>query len=139
VPAHSEQNVPHISGSRLRDKWKVVVCLKKIGPYEYHRLVGNGEWDMSSAQNSSTQPEERPESRSLRKVTTLRRMTEPIAKELNECLCVIVVNASTCLRMLAAEPPNVEGARETARRTIRSSSLAAEAVSRLSSLFIEKK
>ena len=69
----------------------------------------------------------------------LDRMTEPIAKELNECLCVIVVNASTCLRMLAAEPPNVEGARETARRTIRDSNRAAEAVSRLSALFTEKK
>jgi hypothetical protein len=94
---------------------------------------------MSPAQNSSTQPEERPKSCSLRKVTTLGGMTESIAKELNECLCAIVVNASTCLRMLAADPPNVEGARETARRTIRDSNRAAEAVSRLSSLFTEKK
>jgi len=94
---------------------------------------------MSSDQNSLTQTEERVETRSLRTVTTLDRMTEPIAKELNECLCVIVVNASTCLRMLAAESPNVEGARETARRTIRDTNRAAEAVSRLSSLFTEKK
>jgi len=94
---------------------------------------------MSSAQNSLPQPEERPESFSLRKVSTPGRMTEPIAKELSECLCVIVVNASTCLRMLAADPPNVEGARETALRTIRSSNRAAEAVLRLSALFTEKK
>jgi len=94
---------------------------------------------MSSDQNSPTQPEEGVETRSFRTVTTLDRMTEPIAKELNECLCVIVVNASTCLRMLAANPPNVEGARETARRTIRDSNRAAEAVSRLSALFTEKK
>ena len=94
---------------------------------------------MSSDQNSLTQPVDRVETRSLRTVTTLDRMTEPIAKELNECLCIIVVNASTCLRMLAAEPPHVEGARETARRTIRDSNRAAEAVSRLSSLFTEKK
>jgi hypothetical protein len=94
---------------------------------------------MSSDHNSPTQPEERVETRSFRAVTTLDRMTEPIAKELNECLCVIVVNASTCLRMLAADPPNVEGARETARRTIRDSNRAAEAVSRLSTLFTEKK
>jgi len=101
--------------------------------------MGNEEWDMTSAQNSLPQPGERPESLFLRKVTSLGRMTEPIAKDLNECLCVIVVNASTCLRMLAADPPNVEGARETARRTIRSSNRAAEAVSRLSALFTEKK
>ena len=94
---------------------------------------------MSSAQNSLPQPEERRESLSLRKVATPGLMTEPIAKELNECLCVIVVNASTCLRMLVADPPNVEGARETAHRTIRSGNRAAEAVSRLSSLFTEEK
>jgi len=58
-------------------------------------------------------------------------MAEPIAKELNECLCGIVINACTCLRMLSADPPNVEGARETARRTIRCSNRAAEAVSHL--------
>jgi hypothetical protein len=66
-------------------------------------------------------------------------MTEPIAKELNESLCGFIINASTCLRMLAADPPNVEGARETVRRTIRASNRAAEAVSRLSTLFDEKK
>ena len=87
---------------------------------------------MNSAQNSLAQPGARPESLSLRKFATAGRMTEPIA---NECLCVIVLNASTCLRMLAAAPPNVEGARETARRTIRSSHRAAEAVSWLSALF----
>jgi hypothetical protein len=86
---------------------------------------------MSSDQNSET--------RSFRTATTLARMAEPIAKELNECLCVIVVNASNCLRMLAANPPNVEGARKTAGRTIRASNRAAEAVSRLSTLFTEKK
>jgi hypothetical protein len=94
---------------------------------------------MSSDQDSPTQPEERVETRSSRTVTTLDRMAEPIAKELNECLCVIVVNASSCQRMLAANPPNVEGARETADRMIRASNRAAQAVSRLSTLFTEKK
>ena len=72
------------------------------------------------------------------RTATLVQMTE-IAKEFNECLCAIVINSSTCLRMLSANPPNVEGARETARRTIRSSNRAAEAVSRLNPLFTEKK
>ena len=93
---------------------------------------------MNSAQNSLAQPEERPESRSFRTGTTLGRMTESIAKELNESLCGVIINASTCLRMLAAGPPNVEGARETARRTILASNRAAEAVSRLSTLFTER-
>jgi len=93
---------------------------------------------MNTAQNSLSQAGEQPESLYLRKIATPVRMTESIAKELNECLCVIVLNASTCLRMLTADPPNLEGARETARRTIRSSDRAAEAVSRLSALFTKK-
>ena len=68
---------------------------------------------------------------------TLGRMTESIAKELNECLCAIVINSSTCLRMLSADPPNVEGALETARRTICCSNRAAEAVSHLRALLFE--
>ena len=72
------------------------------------------------------------------KTATLGRMTESIAKELNECLCAIVINSSTSLRMLSASPPNVEGARETARRAIRSSNRAAQAVCRLRTLFYEK-
>lgn len=92
---------------------------------------------MNSTQNSSAQPEERPESPSLHKVTTLGRMTDSIVKELNESLCCVVINASTCLRMLAAASPNIEGARETAGRTIDASNRVAEAVSRLSALLSE--
>jgi len=69
----------------------------------------------------------------------LGQTTDSIAKELNECLCGIVINVSTCLRMLSANPPNVEGARETSQRTIRCSNRAAEAVSRLKALQTEEK
>ena len=92
---------------------------------------------MNSAQNSLSQPEEQPGSPSLHKVTTLGRMTESILKELNESICCVVIDASTCLRMLAADPPKVEGARDTARRLICCSNRAAEAVSRLSALLGE--
>ena len=81
---------------------------------------------------------ERPETHSSGQVKTPGRITESIVKELNESLCGVVINASVCLRMLAADPPNVEGARETTRRTIRDSNRATEAASRLSTLFIEK-
>ena len=70
---------------------------------------------------------------------TLGRMTESIAKELIESPSSVVINASICLRRLEKDPPNVEGARETARRTIRDSNRAAEAVCRLRTLFYEKK
>ena len=106
---------------------------------QYQRPVGNEESDMSSTENSLTEPEERPETGSFRKITTLGWMTESIAKELIESLSSVVINASICLRRLEKDPPNVEGARETARRTIRDSKRAAEAVSRLSTRFAEKK
>ncbi len=53
------------------------------------------------------------------RVTSLGALTASIAHEVNQPLSGIITNASTCLRMLAADPPEVEGARETARRTIR--------------------
>src|ERR1700689_859755 len=40
--------------------------------------------------------------------------------------------------MLAADPPNVDGARETARRTIRDGNRASEVISRLRSLYGKK-
>ena len=58
--------------------------------------------------------------------------------EVNQPLAGIITNASTCLRMLAADPPNVDGARETARRTIRDGNRAANVITRLRSLFGRK-
>ena len=46
-----------------------------------------------------------------------------------------MTNAGTCLRMLDATPPNIEGARETARRTIRDGNRAADVIARLRGLF----
>ncbi|MGA8762775.1 MAG: PAS domain S-box protein, partial [Candidatus Sulfotelmatobacter sp.] len=72
------------------------------------------------------------------RVMTLGMLTASIAHELNQPLSGIVTNASTCLRMLAADPPNVEGARETARRTIRDGNRASEVITRLRALFCKK-
>jgi PAS domain S-box-containing protein len=68
-------------------------------------------------------------------VTSLGAMTASIAHEVNQPLAGIVTNASTCLRMLDSRPPNIEGARETARRTIRDGNRASEVVTRLRTLF----
>jgi PAS domain S-box-containing protein len=71
-------------------------------------------------------------------VTSLATLTASIAHEVNQPLSGIVTNASTCLRMLAMEPPNVEGARETARRTIRDGNRASDVITRLRALFSKK-
>jgi signal transduction histidine kinase len=65
-------------------------------------------------------------------------MTASIAHEVNQPLSGIVTNASTCLRMLAADPPNLDGARETARRTIRDGHRASEVITRLRGLAAKK-
>ncbi|MGA8859375.1 MAG: PAS domain S-box protein [Candidatus Sulfotelmatobacter sp.] len=72
------------------------------------------------------------------RVMSLGMLTASIAHEINQPLSGIVTNASTCMRMLAADPPNVEGARETARRTIRDGNRASEVVTRLRALFGKK-
>jgi PAS domain-containing protein len=69
------------------------------------------------------------------RVTSLGALTASIAHEVNQPLSGIVTNASTCLRMLAADPPNIDGARETARRTIRDGNRASEVITRLRALF----
>ena len=69
------------------------------------------------------------------RVTSLGALTASIAHEVSQPLAGIITNASTCLRMLAADPPNLEGARETARRTIRDGNRAADVITRLRALF----
>ncbi len=72
------------------------------------------------------------------RVATLGQLSASIAHEINQPLSGIITNASTGLRMLAADPPNVEGARETARRTIRDGNRAHEVIKRLRALFSKK-
>ena len=72
------------------------------------------------------------------RVMTMGELTASIAHEINQPLAGILTNASTCLRMLAADQPNVEGARETARRTIRDANRASEVITHLRALFAKK-
>ncbi len=74
----------------------------------------------------------------MAKVMSLGVLTASIAHEVNQPLSGIITNASTCLRMLGAEPPNLDGARETARRTIRDGNRASDMISRLRALFSKK-
>ena len=72
------------------------------------------------------------------RITSLGVLTASIAHEVNQPLSGIITNAGTCLRMLAADPPNVDGARETARRTIRDGNRASEVITRLRGLYGRK-
>jgi C4-dicarboxylate-specific signal transduction histidine kinase len=72
------------------------------------------------------------------RVASLGTLAASIAHEVSQPLSGIVTNASTCLRMLAGESPNVDGARETARRMIRDGTRASEVISRLRALCTKK-
>ena len=72
------------------------------------------------------------------RATTLSALTASIAHEVNQPLSGIITNASTCLRMLAADPPDIDGARLTAKRTIRDGNRASDVIARLRELFIKK-
>jgi PAS domain S-box-containing protein len=74
----------------------------------------------------------------MMRVTTMGELTASIAHEVNQPLAGIITNAGTCLRMLAADPPDVHGACETARRTIRDANRASDVIVRLRALFIGK-
>jgi PAS domain S-box-containing protein len=69
------------------------------------------------------------------RVATAGQLSASIAHEVNQPLAGIVFNSDTCLRMLAANPPDIDGAAETVRRTLRDAKRASEVITRLRSLF----
>lgn len=71
----------------------------------------------------------------MARVTTLGALTASIAHEVNQPLSGIVTNASTSLLMLAADPPDIEGAVKSAERTIRDAKRAAQVITQLRTLF----
>src|SRR5262249_5748291 len=72
------------------------------------------------------------------RITTLNALTASIAHEVNQPLSGIVTNASTCRRMLDADPPTVDGARETAPRIIRDGNRASDVITPLRA-FVSRK
>jgi PAS domain S-box-containing protein len=72
------------------------------------------------------------------RVSTVSALTASIAHEIKQPLSGIITNASACLRMLSADPPNVDGARETVKRTIRDGNRVSDVITRLRALFSRK-
>lgn len=65
------------------------------------------------------------------RVATLNAMSVSIGHELRQPLSAILTNAGACLRMLAADPPNLAGALETVRRTMRDVDRASKVIGHL--------
>ena len=67
----------------------------------------------------------------LDRLSMLGELTASIAHEVNQPLSGVVSNGSACLRWLSGETPNMEEAREAARRIVRDGKRAAEVVARV--------
>jgi signal transduction histidine kinase/HAMP domain-containing protein len=80
----------------------------------------------------------RSELASVARASTLGVLTASIAHEVNQPLSGVITNAGTCLRMLSADPPNIDGARETTQRTIRDGNRASDVITRLRTLYSKK-
>jgi PAS domain S-box-containing protein len=72
------------------------------------------------------------------RIASIAQLSATIAHEINQPLSGIITNTSTGLRLLDADPPNIEGARETGRRAIRDGNRAADVITRLRALFSSK-
>src|SRR5262249_49189075 len=79
-----------------------------------------------------------PELAGRPRAAALAPLTASIAHEVTQPLAGIMNNASTCLRLLTADPPNIEVALETVRRTLRDSKRAGDVIVRLRALFAKK-
>lgn len=72
------------------------------------------------------------------RVMSLGVLTASIVHEVSQPLSAILTNSNTSQRMLAADPPNVTGAREIVRRITRDGVRGSEVLARLRSLFGKK-
>jgi PAS domain S-box-containing protein len=125
MPKHSVKYV-HVVARGTRDKDGRLEYIGAVQDVTQRRL---SEEALAQAQSELAH---------VARVTSLGVLTASIAHEVRQPLSGIMTNANTCLRMLAADPPNVEGARETARRTIRDGNRASEVMTRLRALFSKK-
>jgi PAS domain S-box-containing protein len=125
MPDQSIKNL-YVVAHRIRDQEGQLECTGAVQDVTQRRAA---EEALGQARSELAQ---------VARLTTLGVLTASIAHEVNQPLSGILTNASTCLRMLAADPPNVDGARETARRTIRDGNRAADVIGRLRALFDKK-
>jgi PAS domain S-box-containing protein len=68
------------------------------------------------------------------RVTTMGELAASIAHEVNQPLSAIVNNGSACLRWLNGATPNLDEAREAARRVVRDGNRAGEVITRIRAL-----
>ena len=71
----------------------------------------------------------------ISRVTTMGELTASLAHEVNQPIAAAVTDASTCLRWLTRDEPDLAEAREAASRVVKDAARATEIISRIRSLF----
>jgi PAS domain S-box-containing protein len=71
----------------------------------------------------------------VNRVTTMGELAASLAHEVNQPIGAAVTNASTCVRWLAGDTPNLEEARAAAMRVVTDGKRAAEIINRVRQLF----
>lgn len=97
-------------------------------------VVDMHDWKVAQEELRNTQAEL---ARAMR-VMAMGELTASIAHEVNQPLSAIITNANICLRMLSTTPANIDGARESALRTLRDGNRASDVITRVRSLFDTK-
>ncbi len=120
--------------------------LKHLRVLAHSETAVNGEQELTGAVQDITESrtaeealnEARSELSYVTRVTSLGVLTASIAHEVNQPLAGMVVNSSTCLRVLSMDPPDIDVAKDAARRMIRDANRAADVIVRLRELFSRK-
>ena len=123
VTPEGELKYAHVVAHRIEEITDRPVFLGALRDVTESRLVEDG---LARA---------RTELAHVARLATLNTMTASIAHEVSQPLSGILTNANTCIRMLAADPPNLSGAAETARRAIRDANRASDIVKRVRAMF----
>jgi PAS domain S-box-containing protein len=71
----------------------------------------------------------------VNRVTTMGELTASLAHEINQPIAAAVTDANTAVRWLARDVPDIEEAREAAKRAAKDATRAAEIITRIRSLF----
>src|SRR6201997_4739957 len=69
------------------------------------------------------------------RTTTMGELTASLAHEIKQPIAAAVTDAKTCLRWLARDQPDTEGAREAASRTVKDAMRASDIINRIHLLF----
>ena len=71
----------------------------------------------------------------INRITTMGELTASLAHEVKQPIAAAVTDASTCVRWLSRDNPDVEEAREAASRVVKDATRAAEIITRVRQLF----